>query len=161
MSKSRRRPEANSVRVPEVEAQGYDRLEGSHNNTNIFSSSSKKQVHFQEGEHYWWLPMFARPSIPALSLVSSNLLQDSVDIHRVHSDHGVYMLAEIFMRDDMLETWKHGHVPSHNYFSFIYPRNPVLLYIVPDQFQAQSTPRMAFCQEGEDDEDMPSCYCFH
>ena len=52
-------------------------------------------------------------SVPVL-----HLLQDSVDIHRVHSDHVVYMLAEIFMQDDMLETWKHGHVPSHNYFSF-------------------------------------------
>ena len=85
--------------------QDYDRLEGSHNNTNIFSCSLKKQVHFQEGEHCWLLPMSARPSIPALSLVSSNLLQDSIDIHRVHSDHGVYMLAKIFMRDDMLEIW--------------------------------------------------------
>ena len=92
------------------------------------------QVHFQEGEHCWLLPMSARPSIPTLSLVSSNLLQDSVDIHRVHSDHGVYMLPEICMRDDMLETWKHGHVPSHNYFSFLCPRNPVLLYVVQDQF---------------------------
>ena len=39
-------------------------------------------------------------------------------------------------------------------FSFLCPRNPVLLYVVQDQFQAQSTPRMAFHQEGEDDEDM-------
>ena len=99
------------------------------------------------------LPMSARQSIPALSLVSSNLLQDSVDIHRVHSDHGVYMLAKIFMRDDMLETWKHGHVPSHNYFSSLCLRT-VLLCVVQDQFQAQSTPRMAFGQEGEDDEDI-------
>ena len=74
--------------------------------------------------------MSARPSIPALSLVSSNLLQDSIDIHRVHSDHGVYMLAKIFMRDDTLETWKHGHVPSHNYFSSLCLRNPILLYVV-------------------------------
>jgi len=82
------------------------------------------------------LPMSARSSIPALSLVSSNLLRDSVDIHRVHSDHGVYMLTEIFMQDDMLETWKHGHVPSHNYFSSPCFRNPILLYVVQDQFQA-------------------------
>ena len=98
--------------------------------------------------------MSARPSISALSLVSSNLLQESVDIHRVHLDHGVYMLAEVFMRDDMLETWKHGHVPSHNYFSSLCLRNPILLCVVQDQFQAQSTPRTAFRQEGEDDEDM-------
>ena len=43
--------------------QDYDRLEGSHNNTNIFSCSSKKQVHFQEGDHCWLLPMSSRPSI--------------------------------------------------------------------------------------------------
>ena len=54
----------------------------------------------------------------------------------------------------MLETWKHGHVPSNNYFSFLCLRNLVLLYIVQDQFQAQSTPRTAFRQEGENDEDM-------
>ena len=54
--------------------QDYDCLEGNHNNTNIFSCSSKKQVHFQEGEHCWLLSMSTRPSIPALSLVSSNLL---------------------------------------------------------------------------------------
>ena len=64
------------------------------------------------------------------------------------------MLAKIFMRDDMLQAWKHGHVPSHNYFSSLCFRNPVLLYVVQDQFQAQSTSRMAFRQEGEDDEDM-------
>ena len=61
------------------------------------------------------------------------------------------MLAEIFMRDDMLQSWKHGNIPSHNYFSSLCFRNP---YVVQDQFQAQSTPRMAFHQEGEDDEDM-------
>ena len=54
----------------------------------------------------------------------------------------------------MLETWKHGHVPSHNYFRSLCLRNPVPLCVVQDQFQAQSTPRMAFRQEGEDDEDM-------
>ena len=64
------------------------------------------------------------------------------------------MLAEIFMRDDMLETWTHGHIPSHNYFSFLCPRNPVLHYVVQDQFQAQSTSRTAFRQEGKDDENM-------
>ena len=90
--------------------------------------------------------MSARPSFPALSLVSSNLLHDSVDIYRVHSDHGVYMLAEI--------SWKHGHVPSHTYFSSLCLRNSVLLYVVQDQFQAQSTPRTAFRQEREHDEDM-------
>ena len=98
--------------------------------------------------HCWLLPMSARPSIPALSLVSSNLLQDSVDIHRVHSDYGVYMLAKIFMRDDMLETWKHGHVPSQNYFSFLCPRNPVLLYVVQGQFKHNRRRGRLFIKKG-------------
>ena len=67
------------------------------------------------------------------------------------------MLAEIFMRDDMLETLKYCHIPSHNYFSSLCLRNPVLLCVVQDQFRAQSMPRMAFRQEGEDDEDMKPC----
>ena len=54
----------------------------------------------------------------------------------------------------MLETWKHGHVPSDNYFSSLCLHNPILLCVVQDQFQAQLTPRTAFHQEGEDDEDM-------
>ena len=58
----------------------------------------------------------------------------------------------------MLETWKHGHVPSHNYFSSLCLRNPVLCCVVQDQFQAQSTPRTAFHQEGEDVEDMTSMH---
>ena len=106
----------------------------------------KETRSLQEGEHCWLLPMSARPSIPALSLVSSNLLHDSFDIHLVHSDHGVYMLAKF--------SWKHGHIPSHTYFNSLCLHNPVLLYVVQDQFQAQSMPRMAFRQEGEDDEDM-------
>ena len=64
------------------------------------------------------------------------------------------MLAEIFIRDDMLETWKHGHIPSHNYFSSLCLRNLVLLYVVQNQFQAQSMSRTTFRQEGKDDEDM-------
>ena len=81
--------------------------------------------------------MSARPSIPALSLVSSNLLQDSVDIHRVQSDHGVYMLAEIFMRDDMLETWKHGHVPSHNFsVPFAFVKSLVWFWLIDETLSA-------------------------
>jgi hypothetical protein len=63
------------------------------------------------------------PYTPMLLLVSTNLLQDSIVIHRVHSDQEAYMLAEIFMRDDTLENWKYGHIPSHNYFGFLYFRN--------------------------------------
>ena len=102
--------------------------------------------------------MSARPSIPTLSLVSSNFLQDSVDIHRVHSDDGIFMLAEIFMRDDMLQTWKHGHVPSHNIVHSHYFGNLVCPHVVQDRLQTKSTPRTAFRQEREDDEDMTSIH---
>ena len=94
------------------------------------------------------------PSTPMLLLVSTNLLQDSIDKHCVHSDQGAYMLAAIFVHDDTPTNWKHGHIPLHNNFGSLCFRNPVLLYVVQDQFQAQSTPRTAFHQEGEDDEDM-------
>ena len=92
--------------------------------------------------------LVAIPSIPALSLVSSNLLQDSVDIHCVHSDHGVYMLAEIFMRDDTLETWKHGHVPSHNYFSSLCLRNPILLGLCRISFKHNRRRGRLFIKKG-------------
>jgi hypothetical protein len=45
-----------------------------------------------------------------LPLVSTNLLQASIDTHCVHFDQEAYMLAEIFVRDDTLENWKHGHI---------------------------------------------------
>ena len=61
------------------------------------------------------------------------------------------MHVEIFMRDDTLETWKHGHIPSHNYFRSLCLHNPILLCVVQDQFQAQSTPRTAFRREGDED----------
>ena len=54
----------------------------------------------------------------------------------------------------MLETWKHGHIPSHNYFRSLCLHNPILLCVVQDQFQAQLMPGTAFRQEGDDDEDM-------
>jgi hypothetical protein len=62
-------------------------------------------------------------------------------------------LAEFFGRDDTIENWKHDHIPSHNYFGFHYFRNLAFLCVVQDQFSAQWTPKTAFCQEEEDDED--------
>jgi hypothetical protein len=76
------------------------------------------------------------PYTPMLPLVSTNLLQDSVDTHHVHSDQEAYMLAEVFVQDDTLENWKHGHIPSQNYFTFLYFCNPVFLCVVQDQFRA-------------------------
>ena len=77
---------------------------------------------------------FAR-IVPVLSSNSESVFKTGlVFAYELESDHGVYMLAEIFMRDDMLQTWKHGHVASHNYFSSLCFRNPVLLYVVQDQF---------------------------
>jgi hypothetical protein len=43
------------------------------------------------------------PYTPMMPLVNTNLLQDSIDTHRVHSNQEAYMFAEIFMRDDTLE----------------------------------------------------------
>jgi hypothetical protein len=94
------------------------------------------------------------PSTRMLPLVSTNLLQNSIDQQRVHSDQGAYMLAAIFVRDDTLENWIYGHIPPHSYFGFLCFCNSVFLCVVQDQFSAQSTSRMAFYQEGEDDEDM-------
>ena len=63
------------------------------------------------------------------------------------------MLADISMRDDSFHSLKHVHTPLHNNFCSLCFRNPALLCFVQNHFQAHSTPRMAFLQEGEDDED--------
>ena len=96
------------------------------------------------------------PSTPMLPLVGTNLLMDSIDKHYVHSDQGAYMLAAIFVHDDTPTNWKHGHIPLHNNFGSLCFRNPSLLCFVQNHFQAQSTPRTTFLQEGGDDEDMSS-----
>jgi hypothetical protein len=64
------------------------------------------------------------------------------------------MLAKLSMQDDIFTNWKHGDIPPRNNFEFLCFRNPVLSCVVQDRFQVQSTLRMAFCQEGEDDADM-------
>jgi hypothetical protein len=129
------------------------RLEGNHH-TNIFTCSSsgfvlKKKVHSREEKSCCLLP-----SIPALSFAGANLLQDGVAVQCVPSDQEACILTEFFIKYDTLENWKQGYVPLHNYFSSICFRNPVLLCALKDRFQVQSTPRTAFRQEGEDDEDM-------
>jgi hypothetical protein len=133
--------------------QDCDRLEGHHHTTTFPCSSHSfvlnKIVDFQEGEHHWFLP-----SIPALSFLGTNLLQDSIAKHFVSSAHDAYMLAKFSMQDDKLTNWKHGDIPPHNNFDFLCFRNPVLSCVVQDRFQVQSTPMTAFHQEGEDDADM-------
>jgi len=151
--------------------QDCDQLEGSHSINIIPLSSSyvfMKQVYSQEGEHCWSPPtpasaefvciehilMDIQSSIPALFFVGTNLLQDGVDKHCVSSNQGAYMLADISMRDDSFHSLKHGHTPLHNNFGSLCFRNPALLCFVQNHFQAHSTPRTAFLQEVEDDEDM-------
>jgi hypothetical protein len=86
----------------------------------------------------------------ASSFVGTNIVLDSVDKHRVSSDHEAY----IPMQDHTFINWKHGDISFLNTFGFLCSRNPVLLCVVQDWFQVQSTPRTAFRQEGEDDADM-------
>jgi hypothetical protein len=62
--------------------QNCDRLEGCHTAKIVIQCSSS---------------FVLKKSIPALSFVSTNLLQDSIGNHRVHSDPRAYVLAEIFV----------------------------------------------------------------
>jgi hypothetical protein len=117
--------------------QDCDRLEGNHRTTTFPCPSRSfvlnKTIDFQEGEHHWFLP-----SIPALSFLGNNLLQDSVAKHFVSSAHDAYMLAKFSMQDDIFTNWKHGDIPPHNNFNFLCFRNPVLSCVVQDRFQVQS-----------------------
>ena len=96
----------------------------------------RTQVESKDGEH-----MF---------LVSINLLQDSIDKDPVHFNQGDYM----FVEEDMLQIWTCGHILSHNIVHSHYFGNLICPHVVQDRLQTKSTPRTAFCQEGEDDEDM-------
>ena len=100
------------------------------------SFALQKQVEPKEEEH-----MF---------LVSTNLLQAGFDKDRVHSDRGDYM----FVGQDGLQLRICGHNLSHNIVHSYYFGNFAFLHVVQDRLQAQSTSRMAFCQEREDDENM-------
>jgi hypothetical protein len=89
-----------------------------------------------------------KPAIHVVSFVGTNLLQDSNDKHDVSFNNEVYRYADNFMRHDMIHSWKHGNIPPHNCFSLLYFRNLVLLCVVQDRFQVQSTSRTTFLQKG-------------
>ena len=120
--------------------QNYHQLERCNNNNIVMpcscSSVLNKRVESKEGEH-----MF---------LVSTNLLQTSIDKDRVHSDRGDYMLVG----QQGLQLQICGQNLSHNIVRFHFFGNLACLHVVQDRLQVQSTPRTAFRQEGEDDEDM-------
>jgi hypothetical protein len=139
--------------------QDCDQLESNHH-TNIFTCSSSSFIS-QEGMHYRWLSMIFgaefscnKLAIPVVSFVCTNLLQDSNDKHNVSFNNEISRDAGNFMRHDMIHNWKHGHIPPHNCFDFLYFRNPVLRCVVQDHFQVQSASRTTFLQKGEKDEDM-------
>ena len=82
-------------------------------------------------------------------LVSTNLLEDSIDKDRGPYDRRAYKF------DDIQTNWIHGLVSPRS-FSLHYFGNPVCFRVVQNLFQADSTLRTAFRQEREDDEDMSS-----
>jgi hypothetical protein len=124
--------------------QDCDQLEDYKVNNDVMPYSSsfslRSQVESKEGEH-----MF---------LVSTNLLQDSIDKDHVHFNRGDYM----FDGKDMLQTDTCGHILSPNVVHSRYFGNLVCLHVVQEGLQATSTPRTAFCQEREEDEDMASIH---
>ena len=75
------------------------------------------------------------PSTPMLPLVSTNLSQDSIDKHRVHSNQGAYMLVAIFVCDDTPKNWKYGHIPPRGYSVLLFLQF-VLLCVVQYHFSA-------------------------
>ena len=86
-------------------------------------------------------------------LVSTNLLQDSIDKDGVHHYHEAYKFPNIYIREDIQTNWIYDLVSSQN-AGFHYFGHPFCSRDVQHQFQTLSKPRMAFRQEGEDDEDM-------
>jgi hypothetical protein len=58
--------------------------------------------------------------MPPSSFVGTNLVQDSVDKHRVSSDQEAYMT----MQDHTFVTWKHGDISPHNNFDFLFFETP-------------------------------------
>jgi hypothetical protein len=120
--------------------QNNDQLEDYKINNVVMPYSSRfalqSQVESKEGEH-----MF---------LVSTNLLQDSIDKDRVYFNRGDYM----FVGEGMLQTKTCGHILSSNIINSQYFGNLVCLHVVQNGIQATSTPRTTFHQEGEDDEIM-------
>jgi hypothetical protein len=132
--------------------QDCDQLEGNHD-TNIFTCSSRSFVP-HEGKHCWCLSMIFgakcscnKKVVPTVPFVGTNLLQYSNDKPHVSFDNEVSRDADNLMRHDMIYIWKPGHIPPHNCSGFLYFRNPVLLCVVQDQFQVQSTSRTTFLQK--------------
>ena len=124
--------------------QSNDQLEDSKINIVVmpysYSFVFRTQVESKEREH-----MF---------LVSTNLLQDSIGKDRVYFNRADYMSVG----QDMLQTWTCGHILSHNIVYSYYFENLVCPHVVQDRLQTKSTPRTAFHQEREDDEDMTSIH---
>jgi hypothetical protein len=63
-------------------------------------------------------------------------LQDSNGKHNVSFNNEVSRDASNFMWHDMIYNWKHGHIPPHNCFDFLYFRNPVFRCVVQDHFSS-------------------------
>ena len=124
--------------------QSNDQLEDSKINTVVMPYSSsfafRTQVESKEREHIF--------------LVSTNLLQDSIGKDRVYFNRADYMSVG----QDMLQTWTCGHILSHNIVHSHYFGNLVCPHVVQDRLQTKSTPRTAFRQQREDDEDMTSIH---
>jgi hypothetical protein len=76
-------------------------------------------VESKEGEH-----MF---------LITTNLLQDSIDKDRVHFNQGDY----IFVEEGMLQTKACGHILFHNIFNSQYFGNLVCLHVVQNGFSSR------------------------
>jgi hypothetical protein len=64
----------------------------------------------------------------------------------------------MFVGEGVMQTESCGHILSPNNVNSKYFGNLVCLYVVQNGLQATSTPRTAFHQEGEDDENMGSIH---
>ena len=115
-------------------AKNYDQLEDYKVNNVVKPYSSSfvllTQVKSKEEKHIF--------------LIRTNLLQDSIDKDPMHFNQG----------EDMLQIWTSGHIISPNIVHSHYFGNLICRHVVQDRLQTKSTLRMAFRQEGEDDEDM-------
>ena len=87
-------------------------------------------------------------------LISTNLLQDSIGKDHVYFNRADYMSVG----QDMIQTWTCGHILSHNIVYSHYFENLICPHVVQDRLQIKSTPRTAFRQEREDNEDMTSIH---
>jgi hypothetical protein len=137
--------------------QERDPLDGCNSNNIIMSSFSsfvlKKHAKIKEGEHCWLPPTSAGAELSCdesilghMPCISTNLLQ-ATQHDREDIKEKLFCCTEF------------GNIISHHIINFHYFGNPFLLRVVQVYFthhkpKAQSTPRTAFLQEGENDEDM-------